>query len=295
MIVEDRGAKLSGQCEQLLHRLAGESLGFHEFRTQLRRCVLDRGLKAQRHSGQRLVDLIVKILGDPAALALLRADRRTSGLAAFGLEPGDHAVERVVEPLDLGAVDARRSRRDRLRLGQVDVLHRRDQSSRGSNRRCSSSQLPLSVAITASASTNISRPRNRLAKCASTRPAPRRARSRRPAAGSPPGLGREENGIAWPAGVAPLTTNVGHDSGPKDGVYTRYRPKRVCPIIPVQALPENFHGQGLRRQRLGLTAGRLLLGEGGAPRVFNLRSRGARYVAILPEVLNSDSNSGVSR
>ena len=127
VVVEHRGAQLTGERQQLLHRLAGQSLGLDQLALQLRRRLLDRRLEPQRDRGQRLVDLVVEVLGDPPPLALLGLDRGPPGLPALGLEPRDHPPERAVEALDLGAVARGAPTSPLLGIGEVDLLHRRDQ------------------------------------------------------------------------------------------------------------------------------------------------------------------------
>ena len=105
VVVEHGRPELARQREQLLHRLAGQALGLVQLAPQRPRRVLDRGLEPQRDRGQRLVDLVVKVLGDPPALALLGLDRGPARLAAGGLEPRQHPVDRGVQALGLGAVD----------------------------------------------------------------------------------------------------------------------------------------------------------------------------------------------
>ena len=61
--------------------------------TQVRRRVGHRRLEPQQDPGQRLVDLVVEVLGDPRALLLLGAQHGAAGLAALVLEPAHHAVE----------------------------------------------------------------------------------------------------------------------------------------------------------------------------------------------------------
>ena len=76
VVVEHRWAQLAGERQQLVHRLAREPLGLGQLATQLGRGVLDRRLEPQGDRGQGLVDLVVEVLRDPPALALLGLDRR---------------------------------------------------------------------------------------------------------------------------------------------------------------------------------------------------------------------------
>ncbi len=147
MIVEHRGTQLTGERQQLVHRLARQALGLGQLPAQVGRGVLDRSLEPQRDRGERLVDLVVKVLRDPPALALLGLDRGSPRVAPLGLERRDHPVERVWSrctsalsaiPVGGGGV---RGRGDRS-ISSIAVIS----SSSGLKRRLSSSQLPSSVA-----------------------------------------------------------------------------------------------------------------------------------------------------
>ena len=84
------------------------------------------GLEAQQDRRQRLVDLVVEVLRDPLALLLLRAKHAVCGLAALGLEPVEHAVERGLSRITSSA-SARDARRAAASARQVGLLHRADQ------------------------------------------------------------------------------------------------------------------------------------------------------------------------
>jgi hypothetical protein len=127
VVVERRGAQLARQVQQLLHRLVGEALGLLQLGPQRVRGVHRRRLEAQQDAGQRLVDLVVEVLGDPRALPLLPAQHRTAGLAALVLEAGEHAVEAGGQLLDL-------ARRPARLVGahaggvQIDLVHGLDEA-----------------------------------------------------------------------------------------------------------------------------------------------------------------------
>jgi hypothetical protein len=71
VVVERRRAQFARERQQLRHRLRCGGLDLVQLGAQLRRRVgLDR-LQAQEHAGQRLVDLVVQVAGDPRALGLL--------------------------------------------------------------------------------------------------------------------------------------------------------------------------------------------------------------------------------
>ena len=55
------------------------------------------------HGGHRLPDLVVQFGGDPPAFGLLRGHSPASAVAAFGLQPGQHVVERLNQRGDLPA------------------------------------------------------------------------------------------------------------------------------------------------------------------------------------------------
>ena len=84
VVVERRRAELAGEVQQLLHRLRRERLRVGELGEQVGRRVADRRREPQQDRGQRLVDLVVEVLGDPRALLLLGAQHRAAGLAALG-------------------------------------------------------------------------------------------------------------------------------------------------------------------------------------------------------------------
>ena len=127
VVVERGRAQRAGERQQLLHRLGGERLDLLELRTQPGRDVVSGGLESQQDRGQRLVDLVMEVLGDAGALLLLRADDGAAALHALLLEAGEHAVEVAREALDLarggvvglGALAGG---------GEVDALHRLHQA-----------------------------------------------------------------------------------------------------------------------------------------------------------------------
>jgi hypothetical protein len=59
--------------QQLLHRLRHQRLRLLELVLERRRRGADRRLQAQQDRGERLVDLVVEVLGEPRALDLLGA------------------------------------------------------------------------------------------------------------------------------------------------------------------------------------------------------------------------------
>ena len=73
VVVERGGAQLAREVQQLLHGLGDEALGLLELALEAGRRVHDRRLEAAGDRRQRLVDLVVEVLGDALALVLLRA------------------------------------------------------------------------------------------------------------------------------------------------------------------------------------------------------------------------------
>ena len=128
-VVERGRAQLAGEREQLAHRLVGERLGLGQFRLQLRRRRLARRLEPQQQPGQRLVDLVVEVAGDPRPLLLLGLQRRGPGAPPLGFQPSHHPQEGELDPLHLlGLADAvDRGRQQRPGSAQVDLLHLLDQ------------------------------------------------------------------------------------------------------------------------------------------------------------------------
>ena len=55
------------------------------------------------HAGHGLADLVVQLGGNPTTFGLLGRDRPAGAVAAFGLEPGEHVVERGDQSSDLTA------------------------------------------------------------------------------------------------------------------------------------------------------------------------------------------------
>ena len=86
-------------------------------RGELGRRLLAHRLEAQQQPGQRLVDLVVEVAGDPGALLLLGVERGARGAPALGLEPLEHAAERQVQALDLLGPAAGSARRAGWRPG----------------------------------------------------------------------------------------------------------------------------------------------------------------------------------
>ena len=106
-VVERRRPQLAGEREQLPHRLVGERLGLGELRLELRRRRLAHRLEPQQQAGQRLVDLVVEVAGDPRPLLLLGAQGGRPGAPPLGFEAPHHAQEGELDPLDLlGLADA---------------------------------------------------------------------------------------------------------------------------------------------------------------------------------------------
>ena len=85
--------------------------------------LLDRCLEPKRNCRQRLIDLIVQILRDPAPLTLLRLNHREPGLSSLGLQPRDHPMKRRLEPAHLFAVRIARGQQLMIRRPQIDPLH----------------------------------------------------------------------------------------------------------------------------------------------------------------------------
>jgi len=94
VVVEHRRAQPARESQELLHRLRGEPLRVAQFRLERGGRRDDRRLEPQQDRRERLVDLVVEVLREPLALALLRADRRLPGRVALGLEP-------LAQPLEL--------------------------------------------------------------------------------------------------------------------------------------------------------------------------------------------------
>ena len=127
------GRSWRASVEQLLHRLVGERLGLGELGGELRRRLLARRLEPQQQAGQRLVDLVVEVAGDPGPLLLLRGERGARGAPALGLEPLEHPPEGELEPRR--PPRARRGRRS----GRAGWRPGRDRSARSiSSTSCSS-------------------------------------------------------------------------------------------------------------------------------------------------------------
>ena len=66
---------------------------------ELGRRLRTRRLEPQQEAGQRLVDLVVEVAGDPGPLLLLGVERGARGAAALGLQPLEHRAERALQPL----------------------------------------------------------------------------------------------------------------------------------------------------------------------------------------------------
>ena len=101
----------------------------------------DGGLEAQQDPGQRLVDLVVEILGEAPALLLLRAQDGAAGLAALLLDPAQHRVEARGQTADLLGGAARHGGAREARRGEVGRVHARDQRLDRREARRSSSEL----------------------------------------------------------------------------------------------------------------------------------------------------------
>ena len=93
-VVERGRAQLAGEREQLAHRLVGERFGLGELGLELRRRRLAGRLEAQQQPGQRLVDLVVEVAGDPRPLLLLGAAGPPSRRAAARLPAGASSAGR---------------------------------------------------------------------------------------------------------------------------------------------------------------------------------------------------------
>jgi hypothetical protein len=89
--------------------------------------VRDRGLEAERDRRERLVDLVVQILGDAPALALLGLDRGAARLAPGGLKAREHPVDRGLEAVGLAGVDPVAGDQLVVGVGVVNRLHGGDQ------------------------------------------------------------------------------------------------------------------------------------------------------------------------
>ena len=155
-VVERRRAQLAGQGEQLLHRLVGERPDLGQLAGELRRRLLARRLEAQQQAGERLVDLVVQVARDPGALLLLGGERGARGPAALGLEPLEHADERLVQALDLLRAARGTSPSSRLAPGRERSARSiwSTRSSSGLNRRCSRKTLKRIVNAIAKPSTS---------------------------------------------------------------------------------------------------------------------------------------------
>ena len=130
VVVERAGAQLARQVEQLLHRLVGQQLGLAQLPAQRVPRVLGGGLQPQDDRGERLVDLVVQVLGDPLALLLLRAHDGSGSRPPLGLEPVEHPVEGRVQAGHLHRLGAPRV--GPAPLGrEVGPLHRVDEVGQG--------------------------------------------------------------------------------------------------------------------------------------------------------------------
>jgi hypothetical protein len=85
VVVERGRAQLAGEVQQLLHRLVASAWSPAAPAQRERRVGIVR-LEAQQDAGQRLVDLVVEVLGDARALLLLAAQHGAAGLAALVLD-----------------------------------------------------------------------------------------------------------------------------------------------------------------------------------------------------------------
>ena len=148
------GRSWRASVEQLLHRLRDELLGLLQLGPQRPRRVADRRRQPQQDRRQRLVDLVVQVLGDPRALLLLRPQHRAAGLAPLRLEPLEHPVERVGELVDLLAPRAWAPRRARPGARGRPRTSRGTTRSIGSSRARSSSELSRIALVTVSPSTS---------------------------------------------------------------------------------------------------------------------------------------------
>ena len=152
-VVERRRAQAPRQVEKLLHRPRGQRAGFRELGRD-RRIVgaAAQRLEPQQQPGQRLVDLVVEIAGDPGAL--LGVQRRARRASPLGLEALEHLVEGALEAEHLlGAPGLDQSDADAglLRSASSICVARR---SSGSKRRDSSRMLIATVAASANPSTS---------------------------------------------------------------------------------------------------------------------------------------------
>ena len=123
VVVERGRAQLAREVQELLHRLVGEALGLLQLGAQRVRRVHRGRLEAQQDAGERLVDLVVEVLGDPRALLLLAAQHGAAGLAALLLDAGQHVVEARGQLLHLAGGPARRIRAHAGGV-EVDAVHR---------------------------------------------------------------------------------------------------------------------------------------------------------------------------
>ncbi len=127
VVVERGRAQRAGDLQQLVHGPVDERLGLPELGDEAGRRVVHGRAEAELDRGERLVDLVVEVLGDLRALLLLGADDGAAGRLALVLQALEHAVEAGGERLDLlggVAVDLRAP----ARLGQVDLRHRPHQA-----------------------------------------------------------------------------------------------------------------------------------------------------------------------
>ena len=150
VVVQRRRAQLAGEVEQLVHRLVHEPLQLGHLGRALGRRLVGERLQPQQDRGERLVDLVVEVARQAAALLLLGAHGQLARAAALLLDALEQAVEGARQPVDLlDGVGAAQLERRRLG-GSIDSISSIRRSS-GRKRRWSIHRFVHSVSTIASA------------------------------------------------------------------------------------------------------------------------------------------------
>ena len=100
-VLERFGSQLPGDPADVLGAAAGGLAQLVELLAQLVRDARGEPFDLEHDTGERLADLVVELAGDPAALSLEHSQRLTRAVAALGLQPIEHVVERLRERRDV--------------------------------------------------------------------------------------------------------------------------------------------------------------------------------------------------
>src|SRR5690606_23745286 len=102
-LVQHPGAQPPGDAPDLVQAAAGGLLHQAQLLPQVLGGVVGDPLQLQQHGGEALADLVVQLLGDAAAFALLRGQGAGAARGAFVLQPVQHRVVRADQFGDLPA------------------------------------------------------------------------------------------------------------------------------------------------------------------------------------------------